>query len=478
MHLAGSGKIIAALIQSVVVQVLGLIFFYLLSLHMGTDTFGLLSWLNAVSVFLTTVIGFGLEQIVMRRVAAGNKTSGWAATAFMYHSLLSSCFVLAFLLMLSLSLGHSHPRLALLPLFFLAQCTVLLVTPLKLLLNARSRFVPYAVIALGSNAGKLVWAAWLLKEGKSFDFNSVAIILISFGIAEIVATALYIKTAGLLPPLRVPIHGYKRLLNEAAPQYVSVLFDISLARADWILLGLLGTDAATGQYSFAYRAFEMLRIPAIGISLVLMPRLAQLLRKVDFLAKSTTGHINQFFRLEIWSVGTVALAMAILWTPIVGPLTHGRYGSPAETEAVLLALCLPLHYSINLMWMIGFNARKYKQLARITVITSLINLSLNLILIPRLGGTGAAIAFFAASALQVILYFRLVSHHGMILNPKPLLIALTAIVGFYLLSRVELFSMSRLQLGFASLAAYLFITAILRQWRRGDVTFIRRAIAS
>ena len=474
----GPGKVIAVLLQSVIVQALGLVFFYMLSVRMSTTDFGLLSWANAVSVFLTTVIGFGLEQIVARRIAAGNATSSWAATAFFLHSLICSAIVLIILLVLSAMLGTHHSGIAVLPLLFLAQCGVLLVMPLKILLNARSRFMPYALIALASNAGKILAVLYMLRQGQAFSVTIAGAILLLSGAAEVVATAIYIKAAGFQFPTRVPSRGYIRLLHEASPQYLSVLFDISLARADWILLGILSTDAATGRYAFAYRAFEMLRIPALAVSLLLMPRLAQMLSKADRLEAAAMSKVQQFFRLEVWGVSAVTLAMAVLWVPVIGRVTNNHYGIINESEALLLALCLPMHYSISLMWMLSFNARKYRPLARITLITSLVNLTLNAVLIPSLGGMGAAIAFLTASAFQTALYFRLLGRSGMHLSPVPLLGSLSIVLVCYFIPRLFYSNHAALHFGIISLFAYLLVSFLFRQWRLRDITFIRQSLGA
>ncbi|WP_432326498.1 hypothetical protein ACRQ5D_21230 [Mucilaginibacter sp. P25] len=72
--------------QALALQVLGSIFFYIISVYLSKDSFGAISWMNALSIFVTTILGFGLEQVVIRRIAASQR-SDWAAAAFLFHSL-------------------------------------------------------------------------------------------------------------------------------------------------------------------------------------------------------------------------------------------------------------------------------------------------------------------------------------------------------------------------------------------------------
>jgi O-antigen/teichoic acid export membrane protein len=71
--------------------------------------------------------------------------------------------------------------------------------------------------------------------------------------------------------------AYTKLLKESSSQYISVIFDISLSRMDWILLGVMTTSSVLADYSFAYRAYELARLPMLIIAPLILPRFARLL---------------------------------------------------------------------------------------------------------------------------------------------------------------------------------------------------------
>jgi O-antigen/teichoic acid export membrane protein len=79
-------------LQAIAIQVLGSLFFYFISVYLTKTDFGAISWINAVCLFITTLLGFGLEQVVVRRIAASNR-SDWAAGAFFctFGSRVCSC---------------------------------------------------------------------------------------------------------------------------------------------------------------------------------------------------------------------------------------------------------------------------------------------------------------------------------------------------------------------------------------------------
>ena len=68
------------------IQVFGVLFFWVISFYLPKDEFGIISWANAVSMFLTTILSCGMEQVIVRRIAASSR-SDWAAAAYFFHTI-------------------------------------------------------------------------------------------------------------------------------------------------------------------------------------------------------------------------------------------------------------------------------------------------------------------------------------------------------------------------------------------------------
>lgn len=394
-------KFFSAGVQAFAVQFLGILFFYVTSVCLSKNDFGIISWANAVSVTITTLLSFGLEQVVVRRIAA-SRSSYWAAAAYLLHSLVFSLLSLAVLGILCFFFGSASLRMTLLPWFFTVQALIFIGTPLKQFLNAQERFTPYAVIAFTSNLLKLIagiiWARYFY-----FSVYSVLWILGAGAFAELAALLLYISRNGAFS-FRVRMSAYRKLLREALPQYIAVMFDTSLARIDWILIGILCDNIATANYSFSYRAFEVAKLPIVVIGTVLLPKFSRLLQKNDDLGAPQKIMINQVLQVEVLLACFLMLALNIVWSPWVDTLTHNKYGAGSALTFLLLSLCIPLQFAINLMWTLCFSLRRYKAVAQTTMITALVNLTANLVLIPLWRETGAATAFLLATIVQAALY--------------------------------------------------------------------------
>jgi len=448
-------KIFSSGLQAISVQVLGGLFFYFISVYLSKNDFGIIGWANAVSMFLTTLLGFGLEQVVVRRVAA-SKRSDWAAAAFFLHSITGFLIVFLLLLVLNNIIKTGTGINKMLPWFFLAQGLVYIAVPLKQFLNAKEQFTPYGIVAVISNLAKII-IAWILVEKSLLSVNTVLVILIVTAGFELYCLLIYllVKTGF---SFNFRFGAYIKLLKESSAQYLSVIFDSSLSRMDWILLGILASGTALADYSFAYRAYELARLPLLIIAPVILPRFAHLFSGNNLISNEHQNNINSFYRVEMFLAAGIPLLLNIFWTPLLTIITGGKYGQSNAVEFLILSLCIPLQFFINLLWSLCFGAKLYKQVSYITVICAVTNVVLNLVLIHWFNGEGAATAFLTTTLLQAVLYYRLAGKTIMTVNIWPLILfTIEALAICFVVIRLQLHFL--VQLTIAAMAYVILIVA-------------------
>jgi len=367
---------------------------------------GLFNWSNAVATFLIIIIGLGLEQSVTRRVAI-SKNADWVITSYFLHTLFVSAVTLTLICLLHYFLKDNE-KLSILPYVFLGQAILYIGSPFKQFLNAKERYTPYGVIAVISNITKVVIAVVLILT-KSFDINKVIYTIIGCSAFEFIALFAYLKTKMKWQFVFKQI-AYFKLLKESVPLYISAIFDSSLSRMDWILLGLISTEIITAEYSFAYRGYEVAKLPLQIIGLVILPKFIRLFPNQFTLSDQRKKDIQNFLSIELFFAFMIVLSLNIIWQPWVAVITNGKYGSTNALIFFILSLCLPLHFFINMLWTLCYAGKKYKQISSITISIAIINIILNLLLIPFLGGLGAAIAYLAATFIQAIVYYYIIHH--------------------------------------------------------------------
>lgn len=415
-------------LQVIAVQILGSVFFYLISVYLSKETFGAIGWMNAASLFLTTILGFGLEQVVVMRIAASNR-SDWAAAAFFIHSIAGFCITLLLLLLVDIFTDHSG-FYKFLPWFFAAQGLIYIGTPLKQFLNAKERFTAYGIIAIVSNVCKILAVFLLLQKHQLSILSIVTILIITAGF-ELTCLMFYVITKTTFS-FKLHIKAYIKLLKESSAQYLSVIFDISLSRLDWILLGIMTSNVLLADYSFAYRAFELARLPLLILAPVILPKISRFMSANKKSTSFYKQHINSVNTIELFLAALIPLILNILWVPIISLITKGKYGDSNALQFLILSLCIPLQFSINLLWSLSLGAKKYKSIAKITISCAVTNILLNLILIPFFNGLGAAIAFLITIIIQASLYHNLVRKQIMEISLHPFLFFVIAAAVIYI----------------------------------------------
>src|SRR5262249_8402203 len=139
------------------------------------------------------------------------------------------------------------------------------------------------------------------------------------------------------------------------------------------LLGLMKGPARTAEYSFAYKIFEISRLPMLVIAPIILPKFVRYLNSGDQLPKSKKDELNLLLKFEASLAVMIPLFFIITWTPLMGWLTAGKYGAVDAPVYLLLSLCVPLHYFNNFLWTIAFAQRQLKLTFYITTVASLLN---------------------------------------------------------------------------------------------------------
>jgi len=452
----------ATTLQVVFNQFFGLLIFYLLSRLLDKSDFGELNWSVAVTWVVTTILGFGTDVLIVKRIADGNDVHRTAGLHISHTLLAALLFILA-LLVSRLCWPVFFQQHYLLIAISISALLTFFSSPFKQVANGKEAFRNLAVMTIMSNLVKIILLS-LAAMLHLFTIHHVVGIYIIASLAEWITGAwLIFKKLGKRLRPHWEKNAYSALLKEALPQMGVILFDSALARIDWIVLGLVKGPAATAEYSFAYKIYEVSRLPMLVLAPVILPKFVRYFNDPAGLPKEKKDDLSLLLKVETAVAVVIPLFFNLTWTPLMGWVTAGKYGAVDAPIFMLLSFCVPITYFVNFLWTMAFAQHQLKQTFYITLIVSLLNLGLNLWLIPIMSKQGAAIAFVISSFVQLLLYKFLVNQRQLSVPLAPLFICIgLATACFYISWSVCENFAGRVLLSMGSYILLLFITRILR----------------
>lgn len=394
----------ATTFQIICNQLFGLLFFILLSSFVSKDIFGSINWSIALTITVSIILTFGFDYIVVRRISAGNDPQNIAGT-YLSHTVIVSFICIGLLTvhhMIAPVFYADHDLL-----YFIAVSTLFtyISGPYKQLAMGMQKFWSLAIMSVTANFIRVSGLIFLIITD-TIDPVNIKILFVCSGFVELLL-CIVLTHRILGGPLKMTFNGklYKALVKESLPQTGTVLLDSAFARMDWILMGVLSTNVFTADYSFSYKAFESSRIPLLIIAPVLLPKLSKIYSKDAHFNEDVVKQLNVLWKVESFICMLIPLILNVCWVDIVNIFTHNKYGTDTRWVYMILSLSIPMLFVTNYLWTIAFAKGKIKLTFYISVIVTISNLLLNIILIPRYNAIGAAIASTGGIFIQFLLYY-------------------------------------------------------------------------
>ncbi|WP_162852724.1 lipopolysaccharide biosynthesis protein [Dinghuibacter silviterrae] len=380
-------------------QALGVLLFFALSRGLSKDVFGELNWSLAVCLTGYTLLGMGLDALVVKRIASGDDP-GALLSIYRAHVGWVGVGAYAGVLMLwFLFPGFFKPHLFL-PGIALAKTLLFWALPYKQLAAGKERFGILMRMSIVSTVVKTaaILVCWATGNWSVPLLTGIFIAgdAAEWGVSWYLGRGLYTATA-------TQRLSWVALVRESLPQAGVVLFSSALSRFDWIFIGIFVSAARLAEYSFAYKAFEVASLPLLALAPLLVPLFTRWVREMT---SDRAEVLHRLLRAELVMAWGTVLWLNLAWVPVVDPLTGGMYGSVNVRTIFLLSLCLPVTYLNNYLWTIHFAHGRLGWILKAFAVGFVLNVVGDVLLIPRFGNEGAAVAFLGAIFVQTLLYHK------------------------------------------------------------------------
>jgi O-antigen/teichoic acid export membrane protein len=180
----------------------------------------------------------------------------------------------------------------------------------------------------------------------------------------------------------------KFLLQHSWPLLFTGVLVLLYMKSDQLMLDTLGTPALLGEYAAAARISELWYALPTVIATALLPGLVQ--KRIDHHAAYELA-VEKWLRLSFWC----SLGIALVLSPVAPVITNLFYGAQFPQSGLILSIHVWANIPVFLCMVLmqyqivegAYNINLYATIAGI-----IMNVGINVLLIPKLGGVGAAIA--------------------------------------------------------------------------------------
>lgn len=263
------------------------------------------------------------------------------------------------------------------------------------------------------------------------------------------------------------------LLKSAVPYGMLFLFNIMMLRCDTIMLDFIKGPEEAGRYMMSYRFFEAIIMIAYLMSNILLPSFARYHK--DSLVLNRI--FNSGFRTAL-SVFLIGVCTVLL---VRREILEEVYGFMGNEEIGVFTVMIVSSFFFALQYVTGSfltSMERMKSLLSISIIGLVLNVSLNLYLIPIYGSLGAAYSSVCTHILILCFQFFFVASYfkddyTLQTGIRSLLLTLAFSVATFCMISI---GMAGIEKAVFTFAFVLSMIVVLFKTRMLDLFFIRESV--
>jgi O-antigen/teichoic acid export membrane protein len=370
--------------------------FAVLGREHGETGLGIVLLALAYGQILMVPVNFGLDRYLLRRVSRDRTTAPELAGDVLALKVVIAIPVLA-LGLTGFAVFTSDERVTLA--VVLASLGVLMetlaATPSDVIVaHERGAIIARIVVvqrllAAGVGIGALAAGAGPAAVSAAFAVGAAFLLAAS---ARAVRRRLGVRLA------RPALNRFRKLAANARPFGIGDVLGVLLYRLDTLLLALLATTAEVGIYGAAYRLFDATLFISNGLTSAFIPMYTYLEATTD---PSVHAVYARSLKAALIALTPIALVFALTPEYVVTTL-FGPSLADAATPLALLAPSVVLLALWRLAGALVASRRDPRVLIVQGAVAVALNATLNVVLIPLLGGDGAAIAMSVTMAVAAL----------------------------------------------------------------------------
>ena len=453
----------------VIFKIISLFVIIYLARYLGTVGFGKYSFVFAYLAFFGIISDLGLNTIIVRDMSRDASIAPkLIGNAYIIRLILTIFAVVLSMVIITLIQYPSDTTIYV----YIAALTLLFIPFSDLYgtifqANLRMGYNIIAKLAFKVLSASLIF--WII-----FSHGTLMQVMIVLVFAELVKTLINFSFSRkfVRPKFEIDLGLWKYLFRESLPIAFSSVIWVIYSQIDVVMLSPMMGDTAVGIYSAAHKLFE----PFLLIPHAFMISLFPIMSKIF---KTSKDKLIKSYKLSFKYLLIIALPIAIGTTLLSDKFILLIYGAEFANSATVLqimiwVLLFTFANSVLLNLLISMDKQKLNTLS--TGICAIVNVTLNLILIPILSYNGAAIATVITNVVLFVASFYFISKH-LVLLPihkiliKPIISGVLMGAFIYYFTDVNIFLL-------VPLAAVVYLVALLalKTFSKEDMDIVKKLL--
>lgn len=351
--------------------------------QLGAELYGIVSFATAVLLYFAHTTECGMDLLGLRDVAEDESRAATLAPAILTARLFVALILIVVVSTLALAF---LPR---------AEALILSLYTLTLLAVAPNpKWIHLGLgdpkpVALGRTVGEVCFLTLVLTRVRDGGDLTAVPLAQATGDALGVVLMLHLlrRRHGLRILPKVDWAAVKPVFARAWPLVANVLLGLTIYNSDLIFLRVFRGRETVGHYNSAYQLISFLQNVATAFSWSLLPQLTKVLADRERREALYHGSAAQ--------VVAVGLPIAVGGHFVAANLIRVVYGAeyePAGWPLAILVLSIPFTLSKEIDLVALVASGRQRAVMKMTAAAMIVNLALNVALIPRWGIGGAAVA--------------------------------------------------------------------------------------
>lgn len=430
--------------------------------------YGELRFAFSFVVLFTIVTDFGLTTLIIRELSRNkDKVEKYIGNTFTLKIILNIVALLLIILITKLTISEPSQRL----LLYLAGGNLFISSLSNSLLNT---FIAFELMRFNA-IGKVLKSIVLVGSGYLVIFSGLPIAwILGAHIGASLVLLVFAIFSTTLKLTRINFFAFdwefsKRLLSEAWPFAITSAFLHLYYSFDIVMLGYLGYKEEVAWYGAAYTIIMLLVTFRRFFSSALYPTVS---RNIFNAKEKTERVLNHFKKLFVFFALPIGVGITVLAPQIMVTLFGDDYINGALALQILVWGIVLSYLNLSQPTLLSASNRQ-KTTMMIMVFGGVLNVVLNLILIPQYKLVGAAIATDVAnlSNLALASYFagKIIRIRFWSFLPKPAVASL--VMGMVIFYFIEYNLFLLIAVGFI---IYVGLILILRFFTEEELDFARR----